>query len=138
MAATDEHAIVDEEEGEPSWYELHDCAGCGSRIQIGEQTNQWNRGKIESKFNYNRRKYHDADCRALASRKTGKHGTAWGYRLCVERPEGACDECKAANAARQRPKQSARGKALRRLGQMFPSKLEEFIKEEMNGEHSEA
>jgi hypothetical protein len=116
-----------------TWYELHDCDGCGLRIPIGGSKDE-----IEEKIDYNCRRFHDPDCAALARRKEARHGTYWGYKLCSERPEGACEVCKEANARRQRPKQAARNKALRRLGQMFPSKLAEFVQEEMNdGEYPE-
>jgi hypothetical protein len=117
---------------ELEWYELHDCLGCGLRIQIGGPPDS-RFITLEPKSHYNERHYHDEDCEALARRKAPTHGTTWGYKLCSERPEGACEDCRAFNTEKQRPRQSAHGKALRRLGRMFPSKLEEFIQEEMDG-----
>jgi hypothetical protein len=88
------------------WYRLHDCDGCGLRLPIGVFL-----GQLESKDHYNQRKYHDGECEALFHRKP-----------VTPSPE---------LVDRKRPRAAARSKALRRLGQMFPSKLQEFLDEEM-------
>lgn len=57
------------------FYELHDCSGCGQRLEIRQQ-----HGGLEPKQNYNRRKYHNPQCMILGFQNQGWPGPVAGAK----------------------------------------------------------
>jgi len=87
----------------------------------------------EDAWHFNRRRFCSKSCGGSATATTRPlvHGTQRGYQRCRLREEGACDECKAAQAAYSRGV-TARDRAARRLIEKYPDDYQLMLEQEQS------